>query len=218
MSQHNSRKIDSNQLEAHIDLEKIVLRHIAKPDQRPISATQKEYFEEAWNWQQKNNKPFILDTGCGTGHSSFYLAKTNPDKLIIAIDQSIKRLDKHVEIPQTLNNLLFVQARLEEFWLQALQLNWLPDYQYLLYPNPWPKKKHIQRRWQGHPILPILLKVCPQLELRTNWKIYADEFQQALQLFDIKSRIDTITITQPISAFEKKYQLSGHSLYRLTTE
>ena len=210
--------ISSNQSSLHEDLEKIVLKHIASPDRRPISDEQKHCFEKAWNWQQQSSLPFIFDTGCGTGDSSIHLAKANPEKLIIAIDQSSHRLKKLQDDKKSYPNLLFVQARLEEFWLQSLENHWFPEFQYLFYPNPWPKKKHLLRRWHGHPILPIILKVCSNLELRTNWKIYAEEFQLALSQFNIDSQLSRIDKIAPISAFEEKYQHSGHPLFQLRTE
>lgn len=217
MTQTNSRMITSNQSSAHEDLKKIVLKHKISPDRRPISDDQKSCFEKAWNWQQQHNLPFIFDTGCGTGDSSINLALANPDKLVIAIDQSSHRLDKTKSTDKKYPNLLFVQARLEEFWLQSLENQWFPDFQCFFYPNPWPKKKHFLRRWHGHPILPIILKLCKNLELRTNWEIYAEEFQQALLLFEIESQITNINKIAPISAFEEKYQRSGHPLFQLRT-
>jgi tRNA G46 methylase TrmB len=216
VNQSISRNISSNQSSIHEDLEKIVLKHILKPDKRPISEGQKNCFEAAMEFQKQLNLPFIFDTGCGTGDSSYTLALANPEQLIIGIDQSGHRLQKSQK-NNSLPNLLFVQARLEEFWLQSLENNWLPEKQYFFYPNPWPKKKHLLRRWHGHPILPILLKVCPDLELRTNWKIYAEEFQLALSLCGIASEINEFDSLQSISAFEEKYQRSGHPLFQLKT-
>ncbi len=211
----NSRTINSNQPEPHEDLHAIVKKHLCHPDRRPISDNQQQQFEQAWNWQQQQNRPFILDSGCGTGYSTLQLAKQHPDTLIIGIDQSIKRLQKteHIE-----SNVLLIQARLEEFWLQALERQWHPEFQYLLYPNPWPKKKHLLRRWHGHPIFPILLKVCPDLELRTNWLIYAEEFQQALSLANIDSVLEPLEVKLALTPFEDKYCKSGHQLYKVTTK
>ncbi len=217
MTQITSRKITSNQTEPHDALIDLVKKHQQNPDQRPISDNQRHAFESAWNWQQTLNLPFLLDTGCGTGQSSLLLAQKNPDKLVIGVDQSKSRLNKNSHILAKTPNLLLVQARMEEFWLQALEREWHPEFQYFFYPNPWPKKKHIQRRWHGHPIFPVLVQVCSKLELRTNWPIYAEEFQIALSVLNIASQLETILITQAVSPFEEKYNQSNHSLFRLTT-
>lgn len=214
----NSTSIFSNQIDIHPDLSSIITKHMAHPDQRPISDEQKKQFEFAWNWQQNHPlNSFILDTGCGTGQSSQQLAKLFPDSCIIGIDQSMQRLGNAVEKCSEQANLLLIQARMEEFWLQCLEAKWAPTKQYFLYPNPWPKKKHFQRRWHGHSIFPILLQVCSNLELRTNWEIYAKEFSVALDLAGHLAKLEQIFPHDPLTPFEHKYQLSGHHLYQVTT-
>ena len=49
-------------------------------------------------------------------------------------------------------------------------------------PNPWPKKDQLKRRWHGHPVFPEMISLCDHIELRTNWRIYAEEFKQALEI------------------------------------
>ena len=80
-----------------------------------------------------------------------------------------------------------LQANLIDFWRLSVQTEWRLQKHYLLYPNPWPKKKHLQRRWHGHPVFPSILELGGELELRTNWKIYADEFNQAVNLLLTKT-------------------------------
>ncbi len=213
----NSQTVISNQSARHENLSKIVLKHLHSVDRRPISALQRQQFERAWNWQQGKNLPFILDVGCGTGLSSFQLAKHHPQQLVIAIDQSAHRLRDSAQYSNQCNNLMFIQARLEEFWLLAEQAQWRPRKQYIFYPNPWPKKKHLCRRWHGHAIFPVMLKVCPTLELRTNWSIYAEEFQLALGLAGIQSQLCRYQNKKPVSLFEAKYLASNHKLYQIVT-
>ncbi len=68
------------------------------------------------------------------------------------------------------------------------------------------------------------MKLSPELELRTNWKIYADEFRLALEIANEKlhrySRIDAERFFPdiPVSAFEKKFAESGHTLWRVTAK
>ncbi len=222
INQHsgNSKFVSSNQQDIHTDLESLVLKHIKNPDQRPISSEQQRQFEIAWNWHQTNysNQSFILDTGCGTGASSQLLARQNPQSLVIGIDQSESRLGDIKQKQKSFDNLLLIQARMEEFWLQCLKAKWFPEYQYLLYPNPWPKKKHIQRRWHGHAIFPIILQVCDNLELRTNWQLYAREFSRALEITGTNSKIHTFKPIHCLTPFEQKYLSSVHNLFSVTTK
>ena len=53
--------------------------------------------------------------------------------------------------------------------------------QFIFYPNPWPKKKLLQRRFHAHPIFLCFLELGGELELRSNWEIYIKEFEYALK-------------------------------------
>lgn len=87
---------------------------------------------------------------------------------------------------------------------------------YLLYPNPWPKPEHLMRRWQGHPVFPTLIELAQCIVLRTNWRIYAEEFAQAACQFDRHGRVEALASEDPpLTPFERKYRRSGHACWEL---
>lgn len=217
-SPFESKAVISNQSGIHDNLEMVVRKHLSNSYQKPVSSTQLDQFLNARDWQQSIAKPFILDCGCGTGMSTYRLAQQFPDHAIIGIDQSEQRLNLATIENKSATNVYFIRARLEEFWSLCLEFEWFPEKQYLFYPNPWPKKKHLQRRWHGNAIFPVLLRVCPLIELRTNWQTYALEFGKALELAEIGCQIERIEPTHPISRFEIKYLASGHKLYQIVTK
>ncbi|MDT8410637.1 MAG: methyltransferase domain-containing protein [Wenzhouxiangellaceae bacterium] len=157
----------------------------------------------------------ILDSGCGTGVSTVRLAEVFPEALIVGLDQSADRLSRAASpLPE---NCLLLRARAEDFWRLLLADRIRPARHYLLFPNPWPKSRHLARRWHGHPVFPILLELGGVLELRTNWRIYADEFGQATRVCGIPTpAVVSFKPENPLSPFERKYHASGHGLYRLT--
>lgn len=159
MSDANSRSIVSNQAGIHEKLDEIVNKHLNAEFKKPIAEHTQKAFDEVNAKVQGFNGPLILDSCCGVGESSANLAKRHPDALVIGIDKSSHRLDKHdVEYKQTdSGQYILVQADLNDFWRLAVAANWQPTHHYLLYPNPWPKSKHIQRRWHGAAIFRLLL-------------------------------------------------------------
>ncbi len=210
-----SREVSSNQQDMHPDLISMVKKHSTKSFKKPVTDFNRAAFEEADKYYEQNKGQFILDSGCGTGESTWHIAKTFPNTFVLGVDQSADRLSRNN--PWLLpDNACLIRADLVDLWRLALSSNWKLSRHYLLYPNPWPKKKHLQRRWHGHPVFPVLKDLGGKLELRTNWKIYGEEFSQAMLLQTGKpTRLLTFLPESPISAFERKYQSSGQDLYQL---
>jgi len=223
MPTHNTvRQVVSNQKEIVSDLEKIVLKYFQTTYQRPYAVHTIEAFKQAINFIQTFTQPVILDSGCGCGESSFVLAAKYPNHPVIGIDKSICRLSKTQKKNQPAN-LLFLQAELLDFWRLALAEKLDVFFHALYYPNPWPKESQVGRRFHAHPIFPTLLQLCPNIELRTNWKIYAEEFLEASRVgfqylqMNITPFLEEWIPKKPETAFERKYYESGQTLYRVKT-
>ncbi|QUI62460.1 SAM-dependent methyltransferase [Pseudoalteromonas sp. A22] len=217
MTEANSRSITTNQQGLHEKLDEIVTKHLTAEFKKPIAAHTQSAFDEVNARVQAFNGPIILDSCCGVGESTANLAKRHPDALVIGIDKSAHRLDKHdVEYKQTeQGQYILVQADLNDFWRLALEANWQPTHHYLLYPNPWPKAKHIQRRWHGSAVFPFIVKLGGKLELRSNWDIYVKEFARALTLSGVDVEVEAYESDEAITPFERKYWASGQSSTRL---
>jgi tRNA G46 methylase TrmB len=109
------------------------------------------------------------------------------------------------------------------FWRLAAQAQRQFEYHSLLYPSPYPKPQHLHRRRHGEAAFTSLLAISKKIELRTNWKIYAEEFHQALLIAKANvAPLAHIDIEQyqaetSITAFERKFIMSGHALWRVFT-
>ena len=165
--------------------------------------------------------PLILDAGCGVGHSTIALARAYPDAWVIGVDQSEDRLARKKPYPAAHlpQNMVFVRADLVDFWRKMAKAGLRLDRHYVLYPNPWPKIGHLARRWPAHPVFPYALALGGQLECRTNWDVYAQEF--ALATAQITGRVAPVSVfdaPQPITPFERKYKDSGQTLYRVAVD
>ncbi|NMM41164.1 tRNA (guanine(46)-N(7))-methyltransferase TrmB [Pseudoalteromonas arctica] len=217
MSDANSRSIVSNQPGLHEKLDEIVTKHLTAEFKKPIAAHTQAAFDEVNAKVQAFAGPLILDSCCGVGESTANLAKRHSNALVIGIDKSSHRLDKHdIEYKQTdSGQYILVQADLNDFWRLAVAANWQPTHHYLLYPNPWPKAKHIQRRWHGAAIFPFIVKLGGLLEVRSNWDIYVKEFAQALKLAGQSCEVEQYGSDIAITPFERKYWASGQQSHRL---
>lgn len=210
-----TKTIDSNQDGIHERLADIVQRHLEHPFQKPIAAHTQQAFDEAVQWLNQRTGDLIFDSGCGIGESSRIIAAQNPQSSVIAIDRSEIRLSKHERIfEETLDNLLFVRADILDFWRLAVAESWQLEKHFILYPNPYPKAAHVQRRWHASPVFTDLLKLGGELTVRSNWKTYIDEFVFALGIVDIQAETVEYTAQQPMTAFERKYWASGQTSWQ----
>ncbi len=164
----------------------------------------------------------MLDAGCGSAASTVRIARAHPRHWVIGIDRSASRLAAVLEDRRPLpGNAIVVRAEIAAFWRLARHAGWRFERLWLLYPNPWPKPAQLMRRWHAHPGFADALAIAATIELRTNWRIYADEMQRALTIGGWTARVerwqvpDLALADAVTSPFEVKYAASGHALWRL---
>jgi tRNA (guanine-N7-)-methyltransferase len=219
------REITTNQQGVHEDLTDIVNKYRHSEFKKPIAQHTKQTCDSVIDWLGSWQGDVIIDACCGVGESSIVLAQKNPTAKVIGIDKSAVRLSKHSHYKRQKegdisNNVRVFQADLNDFWrLIAEHLKtakWRVSKQCLFYPNPYPKKAQVQKRWHASPALIALLDCSTNIEVRSNWLIYLSEFQQALSIHGVKSKINKVSGV-PITPFERKYSDSGQPCWQLHT-
>ena len=220
----NSRSVQSNQAGIHPDLDACVRKHLKGGFRRPIAEHTARAFDELAQRIAPSSDGLILDSGCGVGESTLALAQQYPNHWVIGVDQSAKRLAKNAEISEANSplwqneNALLLRADCVDLWRLARRAGWQLDKHFLLYPNPWPKKRHLHRRWHGHPVFADFLALGGDMELRSNWPTYLQEMQRALELAGrTPSAMEPMSVSEDtaLTPFERKYHCSGQALYRL---
>ena len=173
-----------------------------------------------------------IDSGCGTGTSTLAIAAAHPNIVVIGIDRSIVRLSKNSAFKarhnSCLSNHVFVRADLVDFFLLALEnRKWIFHSHYILYPNPYPKSKHLGRRFHGNPVFPVMLALGGKLFLRSNWFVYAMEMKLAIDAIASKAtslKFESAPIVMPhialtpITNFERKYSQIRMPLYEFRAD
>ena len=216
MSRQQSKPVHSSQNAVHPKLEQTLRRHLSTTWREPLHPPTVAAFEALSEMGPRPGARLVLDSGCGTGESTRLIARAHPDCLVIGIDKSLARLSRlgSVSLPYREGNALWLRAELASFWRLALGAGWRLESHYLLYPNPWPKSGQLYRRWHGHPVFPDLLRLGGRLEMRSNWRVYAEEFAAAATLALGKPVTPVLlTATEITTPFERKYRASGHPLY-----
>ena len=210
-----STPVSSSQHSPHKNLQRNITRNLRSVYQNSIPKHAQDEFNRFASLCDQQTT-IILDSGCGTGESTAGLAAANPHCVVVGVDKSACRMRKCYPRSANLANLVFVRSDLIHFWRLLQQANYSLYKHYIYYPNPWPKPGHLQRRWHAHPVFPAVIELGGVLVMRTNWRIYAQEFAQALRVCtNTPVAITQLQIRHAISAFERKYAGSGHALYEV---
>ena len=192
---------------------RVVKTHLDTRSQTPAHAHDTVAWQCLQARLQQDGRPLILDSFCGTGHSTHALAARHPQHLVVGVDKSAHRLGKH-PYPAT-DNYMLLQADCAAIWRRLADTGVQLSHHYLFYPNPWPKARHLGRRIHGHASFADLLALGGIIELRSNWQIYVEEFGAAMHYAGRYGHIEAIADpTAAISLFETKYRSSGHALWR----
>lgn len=213
-----SAGITSPQAAPHPALPMLLARRFQHPFDKPIHPRSLDAFDSIDHDRRRHGGALILDAGCGTGLSTQRLAARFPKALVIGIDKSAQRLERHRTDPAVTNYRL-LRTDLVDFWRLAVRAGWRPAAHYLLYPNPWPKPGHLARRWHAHPVFPWLLALGGRIELRGNWTVYVAEFARAACLaLERPVAWGRFAPAEMLSLHERKYHDSGHTLYRCVVD
>lgn len=193
---------------------------------------------EVMSKAKAEGKRLLLDTGCGTGEST--RRRVQKDCFILGLDKSLDRLKRGSEqlpalpiwtgevcpslggVQEALHcAAVLARAELSELATVMRDAKCSVDRMDFMYPNPWPKSQHFGRRWYGHPVWLDLVELSADMELRTNWHVYAQEFAHALALSvgdnDSEPKVERFEppAQEGLTHFESKYAQAGHVLYRV---
>ena len=207
----DSRRVSSNQLHTHTRLPSLLQRHLKHKHRRPVAEHSRTAFGMLQAALERQARPLVLDSFCGTGLSTAILARRYPDHLVVGVDKSAHRLARHEQ--NTCENYLLLQADCEDIWQLLIEAGIPVQHHYLLYPNPWPKSRHLQRRIHGSATFPWLLRLGGRIELRSNWQLYVEEFGLAMHLAGHCGTVFLLPDAEPLTLFEAKYRASGHNLW-----
>jgi tRNA G46 methylase TrmB len=225
----DSKAIVSNQQGVHEKLGDVVKRHLDHDFKKPYQKHTEQAFAEINVKVQafladNPSGNIILDACCGVGQSTRILAQQNLSALVIGVDKSDHRLNRKVEgfscdSGFTASNFCLVRADLNDFYRLVKAAAWPVSKHYILYPNPWPKSKHLQRRWHGSAVFPQMTSIGKQLILRSNWLLYLEEFKQAASWVGLLGDIEMLPVMEAnkaLTPFEAKFQASKQTCWQLT--
>jgi tRNA (guanine-N7-)-methyltransferase len=182
------------------------------------------------DWKRLFGKegPVEIEVGCGKGRFLLERATQNPDRRFIGLEYARAYLETIAKrcSKRGLENVRVSKCEAGEFFRECAPDASLEAF-HLLYPDPWPKKRHHKRRLIQHEFLGELrrvLKPGAELNLATD---HASYFEWMLEHFDrwkgtFLMTARALTSPQERAGFEGrtnyeiKYLKEGRAIYLLT--
>ena len=89
----------------------------------------------------------IIDIGSGYGESTLAISKTDSSKQVIACEKFIDGINKIAEknFQYSINNISIFHGNVHQLLDEYCPHNSISEI-WILFPDPWPKKKHFKRR------------------------------------------------------------------------
>ena len=183
---------------------RIKLRKISKAKENNF-----KYFLKKNNIGKLNlKKKLILEIGIGMGENLIHLSRKNLQKKIIGVDP-FKNGMVHVSdyfIKNNIKNVYLYPFVFQKFLNKFKKLRF--DIIYILFPDPWPKKKHHKRRIVNKHFLSQILKI-----LKINGKVYfsTDNFNYFENVKTILKKFTKIKVkkVKKIVTIKTKYYLKA---------
>jgi len=175
---------------------------------------------EPLNWGEifPRSAPIEIDLGCGDGAFLMAMARANPDHNFLGIERLLGRVRKICRrvAREDLNN-----SRVLRIEVAYVVSNLLPDDSitafHLLFPDPWPKRRHHRRRAFTIEFLSCIHRALIGGGLFHVATDHADYFRQIERVIAATNAF-VVSAEQPdfpLTTFERKFLIRGLSIQRL---
>jgi tRNA (guanine-N7-)-methyltransferase len=166
------------------------------------------------------NAPLHVDLGCGDGSFLCEMARQFPKRNFLGIERLTKRVEKVRRKAEKIENVRVLRAD-TLFAVRYLLPECSVEAFYLLFPDPWPKRRHQFRRIFTREFLEA---VAAALEKHGVLRVATDQldyFHQIERLsrahlqFQVAPRSPDDAVL-PVTKFERKFREQSLPIYRLT--
>ena len=164
--------------------------------------------------------PLHVDLGCGDGSFLCEMARQFPKRNFLGIERLTKRVEKVRCKAEKIENVRVLRADTLFAVRYLLPKNSVETF-YLLFPDPWPKRRHQFRRTFTRDFLDAVAEALDKhgvLRVATDQPDYFHQIERvsrAHRQFQVLPRSPDDAVL-PVTKFEKKFRDQGAPIYRLT--
>ena len=161
--------------------------------------------------------PLQADLGCGNGDLVCELARKFPDKNFLAIEKLAGRVAKVCRKSADLENARVLNVE-SAYAVRYLLPEDSVETFYLLFPDPWPKRRHHRRRIVTSDFLVAVHRALGNagiLHIATDQEDYFQQIQAILENHPEYESIGVNGHDLPSTKFERRFIEAGAPIYRL---
>ncbi len=189
-----------------------------------------DFLPKPLEWSTLFPQPERIEVEVGAGKGRFLLdrAATHPDTCFVGLEfaRSYYRTIQERALRRGLTNVRLARAEGSQFFHESVPAASIHAF-HLLYPDPWPKKRHHRRRLIQHEFLEDLRRVLVaggELNLATDHEDYFEWMVLHFEVWKGTFVMEARTLDSPESCqgfvgrtnYEIKFLAEGRPIYLLT--
>jgi tRNA (guanine-N7-)-methyltransferase len=160
--------------------------------------------------------PLHVDLGCGDGSFLIAVAQRYPEKNFLGVERMSGRVEKACRKAAKMQNVRLLHLESAYFVERLLAPKTVETF-YLLFPDPWPKRRHQRRRVVT---LTFLRATHAALQENGTLQIATDQLDYFSQIQRLTFRLHGFSPMEanadlPPSTFETRFRQRGVDIYRL---
>jgi tRNA (guanine-N7-)-methyltransferase len=163
------------------------------------------------------NVPLHVDLGCGDGSFLCALAQRMPEKNFLGIERLLGRIRSATRKVARLGNVRLLRVESSYAVRHLLPAESVETF-YLLFPDPWPKRRHHRRRIVTPDFLNSVQSALEQngvLRLATDQLDYFEQIARLARNHSGFTIVDLNDVDLPLTNFEQKFRAQGVPIHWL---
>jgi len=165
--------------------------------------------------------PLQVDLGCGDGSFLCELAQLHPDKDFFGIDRLVGRVAKACRKAIAVENVRILNVE-SSYAVGYLLPEGSVETFYLMFPDPWPKRRHHRRRIVTKDFLESTHRALEDggsLRIATDQLDYFEKIRVLAENYSgftiVDPNVDSDRNDLPLTKFERRFSALGAPIYRL---
>ena len=165
--------------------------------------------------------PLHVDLGCGDGSFLCELAQRYPDRNFLGIERLVRRVAKACRKAAPLENVRVLNVE-SSYAARYLLPEASVETFYLLFPDPWPKRRHQRRRIVKADFLDAIHHALADdgfFRIATDQLGYFEQIRGIARSHSgfsiVEANASPARTDLPLTKFERRFRALGASIYRL---